>query len=184
MLCGKRRRQLEPPGRHFPSGPHGRMPLPPLSPEQLDQAALFRSAHRADLRVAVRFDRDQPSLFPALAGGQRLRCRADRRDPGGADVPARRHDAVRHRLCRPGERPRQRAAGAGRRGTGDLLRVISCRRPTASCWRLAGAVGRVDAARAAGRFAGAVGRAAVRLELYRHAHLGLDLVPRANWSAA
>ena len=66
-----------------------------------------------------------------MAGGQRLRCREDRRDPGRADVPARRHDAVPHRLCGHGERPRQRAAGAGRRGACVLAAGFSCRRSTA-----------------------------------------------------
>ena len=47
------------------------------------------------------------ALFSAVARGQGLRCRADRHHPVGADVPARRHDAVHHRHGRPGEGPRQ-----------------------------------------------------------------------------
>ena len=115
-----------------------------------------------------------------MARGQRLRCREDRRDPGGADVPARRHDAVPHRLCRHGQRPRQCAAAAGRRGTGVVLRVFPAAglRDRAGC--LAGAVRGLDAACADYRFAGAVRRAAVRLELHQHADLGIDLVSRGQ----
>ena len=61
----------------------------------------------------------------------------------------------------------------------SVLRVFPAAGLRHRAGRLAGAVRRVDAASAAGRFAGAVGRAAVRLELHQHAHLGFDLVPRA-----
>ena len=180
MLCGKPSRRLAP----WPAAPSGRTPA--CRSLRLARNSSIKPRY-FEARIALIFASlfvstgDQPSLFSAMARGQRLRCRADRRDPGGADVPARRHDAVPHRLCRHGQRPRQCAAAAGRRGTGVVLRVFPAAglRDRAGC--LAGAVRRLDAACADYRFAGAVGRAAVRLELHQHADLGIDLVSRGQF---
>ena len=154
---------------------------PSAQPGTADQAAPFRGAHRPDLRDAVHLHRGQSSLLSTLAGSQRVRSRADRGDPGGADVPARRDDPADHRLCRSGQGPRRRPAVAGCSVGGGLLRLL----PADRLWRRAGrhacAVDRMDATRAAGGLPGAIGRETLRIELFSHAHLGLDRFPQRQF---
>ena len=132
------------------------MSLPPLSPEQLVKPRHFELRMSLIFAHAVRVARHASALFPAVAAGQGLSCRADRRHPGRADVPARGDHAVAHRACRPGEGPRQCLCRAGAR------RRCSSRRgyflpPTYAdgAGGVAGADDGLDAAFADRQFAGA-----------------------------
>ena len=144
MLCGIASRRLFPLGRH-PLWLPARMPLPPLSPEQLIKPRYFEA------RIALMF----AALFvstgvdvPYFPLGSRPTVLTQSGSPSSW---------LRRCSCASSRRRSSPPTPTRASDRANVLLVLvaaalviscgsSCRRSTASCWRFAGAVGGVDAA--------------------------------------
>ena len=156
------------------------MPLPPLSPEQLVKPRYFEA------RIALIF----ASLF--VSTGINLPYFPLWLEANGFDAERIAVILAAPMFLRVVTTPFLTAYADTASDRANVLLVLVAAALVLSCGfflppaygivlaRLAGAVRRLDAACAAGRFAGAVGRAAVRLQLHQHAHLGIDLVSRGQ----